>query len=31
MPETPEDKARLVIDAKLVDAGWIVRTETTST
>src|SRR5262245_194904 len=25
MSETPEDKARLVIDAKLVDAGWIVQ------
>ncbi len=25
MPEAPEDKARIVIDAKLVDAGWIVQ------
>ena len=25
MPETPEDKARLIIDAKLDDAGWIVQ------
>jgi type I restriction enzyme R subunit len=25
MPETPEDKARLLIDTKLVGAGWIVQ------